>query len=110
MKQRVNLPIPVISTLRKLGRDINEARRRQRITVKLMAERAGVSAYTIWKIEKGDPGTSIGGYAAVLYVLGMTDRLSDIADATHDFTGRRLYEERFNLPKRVRLPARRKEE
>ena len=39
----------------------------------------------------------------------MTDRLSDIADAAHDFTGRRLYEERFNLPKRVRLPARRKE-
>ena len=106
MKDPVNLPIPAIRALRKLGTDISNARRRRRITVQLMAERAGISRATIGKIEKGDPTTSIGGYAVVLFVLGMTTRLSDLVDAVHDLTGRQLEEEK--LPKRVRLPSNKK--
>lgn len=97
-----NLPIPVISALKKLGQDINEARRRRRITAQLMGERAGLSRFTVGKIEKGDPSTSIGSYAAVLFVLGMEKRLSDLVDSMHDLIGRRLEDE--NLPKRVRVP------
>lgn len=97
-----NLPIPVISVLRKLGQDINEARRRRRITAQLMAQRAGLSRSTIGKIEKGDPTTSMGSYGAVLFVLGMEKRLSDLVDSMHDLLGRRLEDE--NLPQRVRLP------
>lgn len=67
-----------------------------------MAERAGLSRGTIGKIEKGDPTTSISGYASVLFVLGMLDRLSDLADGGHDLTGRQLEEEK--LPKRIRFP------
>jgi len=104
MKKEVNLPIPVVIALRKAGKDICDARRRRRVTVQLMAERAGVSRATIAKIERGDSTTSIGGYAAVLFVLGMTDRLSDLVDAAHDLTGRQLEEEK--LPQRVRLPTR----
>ena len=63
----------------------------------LMAERAGMSR----KIEKGDPGVSLGGYASVLFVLGLTDRLHDLVDANHDLVGRQLEEE--SLPKRIRL-------
>jgi transcriptional regulator with XRE-family HTH domain len=73
-----------------------------------MAERAGLSRATIGKIEKGDSTTSIGGYAAVLFVLGMTGRLGDLVDAVHDLTGRQLEEEK--LPQRVRLPSSRKKE
>lgn len=102
MKTPVHLPLPALKALRKLGKDINDARRRRRMTVNLMAERANVSRATIAKITKGDPTTSIGGYAAVLFVLGMTERLSDVVDATHDLTGRQLDEEK--LPQRVRLP------
>ena len=102
MKKQVNLPIPATMALGKLGKDIKDARRRRRITIQLLAERAAVSRATIGKIEKGDPTTSIGAYAAVLFVYGMTDRLSDLLDATHDLTGRQLEEE--NLPQRVRLP------
>ncbi len=102
MKNSVNLPIPALKALHKLGNDISNARRRRRITIQLMAERAGVSRATIGKIEKGDPTTSIGGYASVLFVLGMTTRLSDLVDAVHDLTGRQLEEEK--LPQRVRLP------
>lgn len=66
-----------------------------------MAERADISRTTMGKIEKGDAATSMGGYASVLFVLGMTERLNDLVDAAHDLTGRQLEEE--NLPKRVRL-------
>lgn len=106
MKNAVHLPIPAIRALRHLGQDINQARRRRRITIALMAERAGVSRATIGKIEKGDPTVSMGGYASVLFVLSMVDRLSDLVDSVHDLIGRRLEEEK--LPLRVRLPNRKK--
>ena len=103
MKNQPRLPIPAFKALRKLGQDISDARRRRRITIKLMAERADISKMTMGKIEKGDPTTSMGGYASVLFALGMTDRLGDLVDASHDLTGRQLEEE--NLPKRVRIPT-----
>ena len=104
MKRQVNLPMPVIKALRKLGQDVSDARRRRRITVELMTERADISKNTLARIEKGEPSVSIGKYASVLFVLGMTERLGDLVDSVHDLTGRRLEEE--NLPKRVHLPKR----
>jgi len=106
MKRLHDLPIPILKALHKLGQDIKDARRRRRIPIKLMAERAGVSRATIAKIEKGDPTTSMSGYASVLFVLGMVARINDLVDAAHDLTGRRLEEEK--LPKRIRLPNREK--
>ena len=102
MKKPVHLPIPAIRALTKLGRDISCARRRRRITVELMAERANLSKNTVFKIEQGSPTVSMGGYAAVLFALGMIDRISDLADGTHDLTGQELAIE--SLPKRIRLP------
>jgi DNA-binding XRE family transcriptional regulator len=107
MKKKPTLPIPVISALRRIGQDINDARRRRRITVALIAERADLSRATIGKIEKGDPTTSIGAYASVLFVLGMVNRLSDLVDSAHDLVGRRLEDEK--LPQRVRLPKKKSE-
>lgn len=103
MTYKASLPIPVKKALFKLGQDISDSRRRRRIPVALMAERADLSRSTLAKIEKGDPTVSLGGYATVLFVLGMTERLADLADATHDLVGRRLEEE--SLPKRIRLPS-----
>lgn len=100
MKSKPTLPIPVIKALSKLGQDISDARKRRRIKMELMAQRAGISRGTLAKIEKGDPATSIGGYVLVLFTLGMTNRISDLADANHDLTGRQLEEE--NLPQRIR--------
>ena len=93
--------------LRKLGRDISAARRRRRITMALMGERANLGRATVGRIEKGDPAVSMGGYASVVFVLGMTDRLNDLIGANHDQVGRELEEE--NLPKRVRLSRTRSE-
>lgn len=106
MEDKANLPVPVIKALRKIGQDIKDARRRRRITIELMAERAGLSRATIGKIEKGDPTTSMGGYASALFVLGMEGALGGLVDSAHDLIGRRLEDE--NLPQRVRIPNRKK--
>jgi transcriptional regulator with XRE-family HTH domain len=95
-------PIPVTGALRKLGHDIRDARRRRRIPVALLAERASISRTTLNKVEKGAPGVSLGAYATVLFSLGMIGRLADLADAKHDTIGLELEEER--LPQRIRLP------
>jgi hypothetical protein len=96
------VPIPVARALRKLGHDIRDARRRRRIPVVIMAERASISRMTLNKIEKGDAGVYMGNYAAVLFSLGMVERLADLADPTHDRVGRELEEEQ--LPERIHLP------
>jgi hypothetical protein len=99
-RSSVVLPIPVRHALRKLGHDIRDARRRRRIPTVIVAQRASVSRTTLVKIEKGDPGVAIGSYATVLFVIGMVDRLGDLADAKNDTTGLQLEEE--HLPQRIR--------
>lgn len=99
-----SLPLPIKRALRKLGSDIADARKRRRISTMTMAERAMISRTTLVKVESGDPGVSFGISATVLFVLGMTDRLADIADASYDLTGLDL--ERENLPKRIPSPRR----
>lgn len=96
------LPIPVARALRKLGHDIRDARRRRRILAEIAAERASISRTTLVKIEKGEPGVAIGNYAVVLFVMGMTDRLADLADPRNDTVGLQLEEE--HLPQRIRRP------
>jgi DNA-binding XRE family transcriptional regulator len=95
-------PIPVKRALYKLGSDIRDARRRRRIPMAIMAERASISRTTLTKVEKGDPGVALGIYASVLFVLGMIGRLGDLADSTTDQVGLELEEER--LPQRIRRP------
>ena len=106
MSPAINLPIPAKKALKKLGKDIGDARKRRRITMELMAERAGISRFTLGKIEKGGTTVSMGAYATVLFTLGMIGHLQNLADASTDIVGRELEEE--NLPKRVRAPQRSK--
>src|SRR5437868_14655798 len=96
------LPLPVRRALRKLGHDIRDARRRRRIPTAIAAQRASISRTTLVKIEKGDPGVAIGNYATVLFVMGVSERLADIADPKNDPVGLQL--ELEHLPKRIRLP------
>lgn len=95
--------ISVEKSLVKLGQDIRDARLRRRIPTAIMAQRTSMSRTTLSKIEKGDSTVSMGAFAAVLFVLGMLERLKDIADLRYDKTGLMLDEER--LPKRIRLKA-----
>ena len=100
------IPIPIRRALRKLGQDIRDARLRRRIPVTIMAERGSISRTTLHKLERGDPGVSMGSYATVLFVLGLTDRLSGLADVKSDIVGLELEEER--LPQRIRKSGKKK--
>ena len=67
-----------------------------------MAERAFVGRNTITRLERGDPGVSIGIYATVLFILGLADRLGEVANPGQDALG--IAKEEELLPKRVRNP------
>jgi DNA-binding XRE family transcriptional regulator len=105
-RSTIVVPIPVKRALRKLGHDIRDARRRRRIPLSIAAERASISRTTLIKIEKGDAGVAMELYATVLFVLGLVDRLADLADAKNDSAGLQLEEE--NLPQRIRGARRQK--
>jgi transcriptional regulator with XRE-family HTH domain len=100
MRTRPAMPLPVKRALAKLGDDIRSARTRRRISTTVMAERAFITRTTLYKVERGDPGVSLGIYATVLFVLGFTERLAVIADVRTDDVGLQLDEER--LPRRIR--------
>lgn len=101
-RSKTALPTAARRALAKLGADISVARRRRQISTVLMAERAFISRKTLAKVESGDPGVSLGVFASVLFVLGMTDRLAGLVEPSEDALGQALSEE--SLPKRIRTP------
>ena len=94
-------PVAVRRTLRKLGADIRDARRRRKLPMAVVAERAFTSRSTLQKIEEGDTNVGIGIYGSVLQALGLLKGLEDVADIARDEVGQSLAS--ANLPKRVHL-------
>ena len=60
--------------LTQMGEQIKLARLRRKLTVELVAERAGISRTTLWNVEKGSSSVAIGAYAAVLHALNGMDK------------------------------------
>ena len=87
----------------RLGSDIRAARRRRRLPMAVVADRAFTSRATLQRVEAGDPSVGMGIYAAVLHTLGLLDGLGRLADATADEVGQALAE--ASLPQRVRLKS-----
>jgi transcriptional regulator with XRE-family HTH domain len=94
-------PAAVRRALRKLGGDIRDARRRRRLPMAVVAERAFTSRSTLQKIEAGDTNVGIGIYAAVLQALGLLEGLGRVADISNDSVGQALAS--AELPKHVHL-------
>jgi transcriptional regulator with XRE-family HTH domain len=90
--------------LQRLGARIREARVHRRLRQQDVAEKARVSRGTIEAVESGEPGTSIGTYIQVLWVLGLDRELELVADPGIDREGLALTYS--STDKRVR-PARR---
>ena len=87
--------------LEQMGEQIRLARLRRKLSLELVAERAGISRATLISIEKGAPTVSIGSYAAVLHALNNMD--SDLLlIAKDDEFGRKLQDPA--LPTRRRAP------
>lgn len=83
-----------------MGNQIKLARLRRKLSVELVAKRAGVSRASVWAVEKGSPSVAIGIYASVLLAIGMPDELTLIAK--DDVLGRTLQD--LDLPVRKRAP------
>ena len=86
--------------LRCMGRNIQIARKKRRIPVADFAMRLCVSAPTVTRLEKGDPGVSIGCLAQALRALGELHRLEELLDMATDDAG--LMMETSALPQRIR--------
>ena len=84
-----------------MGEQIKLARLRRNLPVELVAERAGISRATLWKVEKGSPSVAVGIYAAVLHTLNNMDK-DLLLIAKDDIMGRRMQDP--NLPIRKRVP------
>lgn len=75
--------------LEQMGEQIKLARLRRKLSVELVAERAGISRSTLWNVERGSSSVAIGSYAAVLHALGNMER-DLLLVAKDDILGRQL--------------------
>ena len=80
-------------------------RLRRSLSAELVAERAGISRASLWKVEKGEPSVAMGIYAAVLHALNNLDK-DLLLVAKDDEMGRQLQD--LNLITRKRAPRRSK--
>ena len=65
--------------LQLLGENIHLARLRRKLTASQVSERAGIVRSTLYSIEKGQSGVSIGIIVQVLMVLGLEKDLLQVA-------------------------------
>lgn len=86
-----------------MGEQIKLARLRRSLSAELVAERAGVSRASLWKVEKGDPSVAMGIYAAVLHALNNLDN-DLLLIAKDDEMGRQMQD--LNLIAKKRAPMR----
>ena len=74
--------------LNTVGEQIKLARRRRKLSMNQVSERADIDRKTLYWLEKGDPRVSIGGVLRVLSVLGLEKDLEKVA--ADDTLGRKL--------------------
>lgn|GEM_PF-209481 len=82
-----------------LGENIRLARLRRKLSMRSMAERAGIAISTLENIEKGSPSVSLGHYLQVLSVLRLDDDLLLVAEK--DPLGRQIQDAQLTTRKRA---------
>jgi transcriptional regulator with XRE-family HTH domain len=102
-KKSVTLLPKTQEYLTQLGEQVKLARLRRKLSVELVAERAGISRATLWAVEKGSPSVAIGTYAAVLHALNGMDK-DFLLIAKDDELGRKLQD--LDLQTKKRAPKR----
>jgi transcriptional regulator with XRE-family HTH domain len=70
------------------GENVKLARKRRKLTTLQVAERANIGRNTLYLVEKGNPGVSIGAVFNVLRVLGLQEDFLKLA--ADDLLGRKL--------------------
>jgi transcriptional regulator with XRE-family HTH domain len=97
-------PVILLPRLQQLlarrGENIRLARLRRKLSAALVAERAGISRNTLHAIEQGIATVSMGAYLQVLFVLGLEQSISQVAN--DDALGRKLQDAGLGI--RARAP------
>jgi len=95
------MPLPVERALVAAGDDLALARRRRGFSTSSMAERAGISKKTLYRLEHGDSGVSWGTVVRVLNILNLLPELNKALNTTNDALGLALMNKA--VAKRIRV-------
>lgn len=74
--------------LETMGEQLKLARKRRKLTMQQVSERAGISRTTLTSIEKGDPSVALGSYFNVLRTYGLTEDILKLG--ADDVLGQKL--------------------
>lgn len=89
-----------VAALKQVGEQVRLARLRRNMSAEELACKADVSRKTLWNIERGDPGVSIGNIARVLNAMSLRDELLNIAK--DDVMGRTFQDMNLTVGRRKR--------
>ncbi len=90
--------------LSQLGERLKLARLRRKLSAVVVAQRSGISRTSLYKVETGDSGATLGTYLRVLAVLGLEGDINALA--ADDRVGRKLQD--LALERAPSLPSRRR--
>lgn len=88
-----------------LGERVRLARLRRKLSMETVAGRAGISRGTLYNVEAGEAGVTLGTYVRVLATLGLDGDLAAVA--ADDKVGRKLQDLGLEPSKTSRAPRRR---
>ena len=88
MKRRNVLYPKADKALKTLADNLCLARKRRRITAKMMSERANMSLVTLRQLERGNPNVSMCNYLSVVACLGFLEDVAKVG--ANDVVGRNL--------------------
>lgn len=95
--------------LSQLGERLKLARMRRKLSNAVVAQRAGISRTSLYKVEAGDAGATLGTYMRVMAVLALEADINALA--ADDKVGRKLQDLALEAPasaprrRRARAPA-----
>jgi transcriptional regulator with XRE-family HTH domain len=98
-------PAAVEKALIRLGRNIQTARLRRRLSRGELAGRIGISRQVLAHIEKGKATTAVAAYLGALWSLGLLNQLKNVAEPDRDEEGKILERKRSlqTAPKRRKM-------
>jgi transcriptional regulator with XRE-family HTH domain len=82
--------------LSQLGERLKLARKRRKLSNAVVAQRAGISRTSLYKVEAGEPGATMGTYLRVMAVLGLEADINVLA--ADDKVGRKLQDLALEAP------------
>ena len=82
--------------LSQLGERLKLARLRRKLSNAIVAQRAGISRTSLYKVEAGDPGATLGTYLRVMVALGLEADINALA--AEDRVGHKLQDLALEAP------------